>query len=138
MTIRLIDFGLSCLDVSKSEEYVGSMEYVSPEIISNVEYDPYLTDVYSFGILCFALIERRFPYQIVHFTKIVKGIKVGKYMMIDLPNLSSAFIGCQDQEIKKIITRCLLFDPMLRPTMLDLEVDLRNRDNRVSVIRSSV
>jgi len=65
--LTLIDFGL-CEIVSPSgservSSWVGSPDYASPEILMHRPYDPFLSDVYSFGIFLFTLLFGQLPFN---------------------------------------------------------------------------
>lgn len=63
---RLTDFGLSReIDPEKPllTTRCGSEDYAAPEIIMGQSYDGRLTDAWSLGVLLYALIEGRFPFD---------------------------------------------------------------------------
>ena len=54
--LKLCDFGLCEINKNESELYFcGSAEYISPEIINGKGYN-YISDWWSFGILCYELL----------------------------------------------------------------------------------
>ncbi len=54
--LKLCDFGLCEINKNESEIYFcGSAEYISPEIINGKGYN-YISDWWSFGILCYELL----------------------------------------------------------------------------------
>lgn len=62
--IYLIDFGLS-IKIDKYEKCNvsrGTMEYSSPQIIKNIECDPFKADIYSLGITLYTMIIGEFPF----------------------------------------------------------------------------
>jgi len=61
----LIDYGL-CTFVEKnklSREWCGSDNYLSPQIVRRTPYDPYQADVFSIGVVAFALLFGVFPFE---------------------------------------------------------------------------
>jgi len=63
--VTLIDFGL-CEIASPSERvssWVGSQDYASPEILTHKPFDPFISDIYSFGILLFTLLFGQLPFS---------------------------------------------------------------------------
>eukprot|EP01119_Soliformovum_irregulare_P001245 TRINITY_DN10970_c0_g1_i1.p1 TRINITY_DN10970_c0_g1~~TRINITY_DN10970_c0_g1_i1.p1 ORF type:complete len:302 (-),score=61.82 TRINITY_DN10970_c0_g1_i1:63-860(-) len=62
--VKIIDFGLcEVYNAGQCEGYVGSAEYCAPEIATRSTYDGYLADVWSLGIVLFALLFGAFPYH---------------------------------------------------------------------------
>jgi len=61
------DFLCACCSDSKHEylekEYVGSDNYVSPEVIKNIPYCPFKTDMWSCGIVLYCLLHGSFPWH---------------------------------------------------------------------------
>jgi len=77
--IRLIDFGLCdfVLDSSNHKKFsidsVGSPAYIAPEIIMGRSYDAFQADVWSTGVVLFALLYGRFPFSPGQFKNLVDG-----------------------------------------------------------------
>jgi serine/threonine protein kinase len=79
-TITLIDFGLCELYDKEtmspkprsagketrqnllSTDWSGSLEYVAPEVLAKIPYDPIKAEVYSFGVTFYALMFSQFPF----------------------------------------------------------------------------
>lgn len=63
--IKLIDFGLS--KVYNSNEYIntacGSPSYAAPEILEGKSYDGLKADIWSLGIVLFAMICGHLPFN---------------------------------------------------------------------------
>lgn len=65
--INLTDFGLSKKLKSPDEFFTtrcGSEDYISPELLMGLKYDGRLTDSWSVGVLIYALLENRLPFDI--------------------------------------------------------------------------
>lgn len=72
--VKLIDFGTATLfhypgtsdpnKVTKASGVVGSDPYLAPEVLTEKEYDPRKTDVWSVGIIFMCMVLRRFPWTI--------------------------------------------------------------------------
>uniref|UniRef100_T1JSW8 Protein kinase domain-containing protein n=2 Tax=Tetranychus urticae TaxID=32264 RepID=T1JSW8_TETUR len=67
---KLTDFGFArvCFDLSTgllrlSETFCGTEPYYAPEIIEREPYNPFLADVWATGVVLFAMLNNRFPYQ---------------------------------------------------------------------------
>jgi len=63
--IKIIDFGLSaelpCTHIGNA--YVGSIEYVSPEIVQRIPYICCKAESFSLGVILYALLVGEFPYS---------------------------------------------------------------------------
>lgn len=64
----IIDWDFACLYQENSllpcEGFVGTGEYIAPEIWRKENFNPFLTDIYSLGIVFYNLAnQRRFPYN---------------------------------------------------------------------------
>ena len=64
----VIDWDLGCLHQEESslpcEGFVGTREYIAPEVWRKEDIDPFLADIYSLGIVFYNLAnQRRFPYR---------------------------------------------------------------------------
>lgn len=65
--INVTDFGLSKKLKSSNELLTtrcGSQDYISPELLMGLKYDGKLTDSWSVGVLIYALLENRLPFDI--------------------------------------------------------------------------
>ena len=62
--IKIIDFGLASDKAhSLSETYCGSLLYAAPECIRHVPYLPHKADIWSAGIILYAMIFGTFPWR---------------------------------------------------------------------------
>lgn len=75
--IVLSDFGYSIFaqDRPLSKLKCGTIAYVAPEIINNEPYNPFFSDVWSTGILLYALLTNRFPWPTTIEDEMIKHIK---------------------------------------------------------------
>ena len=80
-TIKIIDFGLSnqFLDNKLLSTACGSPSYVSPEIIMGGYYDATLSDIWSCGIVLFALVAGRLPFEANSESELYEVILKGEY-----------------------------------------------------------
>ncbi|CCD27339.1 serine/threonine protein kinase PRR1 NDAI_0K01480 [Naumovozyma dairenensis CBS 421] len=63
--LELADFGL-CKKIDEGEMCTarcGSEDYVSPEILMGIPYDGHLTDSWALGVILYALLEDRLPFD---------------------------------------------------------------------------
>jgi len=115
--IKLIDFGLcKTVDASSCKEEVGSIEYVAPEVIKKKGYNGFQADVYSAGVVLFALLCGEFPFPVVK----IKGhrdglvplnvvIPKGKYISRDARDLLDKML--QSDPSKRIQMKEVLKHP---------------------------
>lgn len=68
--VKLIDFGFSTeLKRSKDNSYelcsswLGTPEFVSPEVLEKKPYDGFMLDVWGSGVLLFLMVNRKYPFQ---------------------------------------------------------------------------
>ncbi|TAK78554.1 MAG: hypothetical protein EPO11_01100 [Gammaproteobacteria bacterium] len=119
--IVLGDFGLAKKfeDLNKDIEsttIVGAPACMAPEVILGALYTP-KSDIYSFGMVAWDLVDNGEndpypsdnPYQIIRF--VLKGQR---------PTIP---VGCDDQ-LSKVIKRCWVQGPTLRPTAEQLLADM--------------
>lgn len=85
--LKLIDFGLAAhFDSPYSTECVGSPYYMSPEVINNMPHNPFLSDIWSLGVVLYHLATRKFPYPADTFDELKYIIDVGE---VDYPSSMS-------------------------------------------------
>jgi serine/threonine protein kinase len=107
-SIKIADFGLSNIidDGELLQTYCGSPNYAAPEIISGQLYSGPEADVWSCGIILYALLTARLPFDDSFLPHLFKKIKAGKYIMP--PYLSS--------EAKDLMSKILVVNPVDRIT----------------------
>jgi serine/threonine protein kinase len=108
-TVKLIDFGFSCLSKERLKIFCGTPSYMSPEIVSKKEYYGGPSDIWACGVLLFYLLVGTFPFKSVTtekdlFRKILRGI----FNYGQRESLSN--------EVKDLIKQMLAVDPSERPT----------------------
>lgn len=55
---KIADFGLSTDAATISHDYVGKDNYMAPEVVARISYDPMKADVWSMGIMWFMMLTR--------------------------------------------------------------------------------
>ncbi|KAK3211328.1 hypothetical protein Dsin_016034 [Dipteronia sinensis] len=107
--LKIADFGLS--NVMRDGHFLktncGSANYAAPEVISEKLYAGPEVDVWSCGVILYALLCGRLPFDDESLPNLFKKIKGGTYA---LPSNLPA--GASD-----LITRMLIVDPMKRITI---------------------
>ncbi|KAI8460686.1 hypothetical protein BY996DRAFT_4574397 [Phakopsora pachyrhizi] len=107
--IKIADFGMAALEASGKllETCCGSPHYASPEIVSGYNYHGSSSDIWSCGVILFALLTNRLPFDDEDLVVLLNKVKVGKFWMPeDLPELA------QD-----LIRGMMMLDPTKRLTM---------------------
>ncbi|CDO96033.1 unnamed protein product [Kluyveromyces dobzhanskii CBS 2104] len=108
-SIKIADFGMAALEISDKllETSCGSPHYASPEIVLGQKYHGSPSDVWSCGIILFALLTGHLPFNDDNVKKLLLKVQSGKYQM---PQWLSA-------EAKNLISRILVVDPNRRITI---------------------
>lgn len=111
-TVKLADFGLSntMTDGHFLKTTCGSPEYAAPEIISKQFYAGSDVDVWSCGVVLYALLCGRLPFEAENLSYLCTKIKSGIYT---LPAHLSL-------EAKDLISRILVVDPITRITIPEI------------------
>eukprot|EP00033_Pygsuia_biforma_P002992 GCRY01003293.1.p1 GENE.GCRY01003293.1~~GCRY01003293.1.p1 ORF type:complete len:695 (-),score=200.40 GCRY01003293.1:1070-3154(-) len=110
--VKLIDFGLG--NVYDDEEllgtFCGSPAYASPELINRKKYIGPRADVWSLGVLFYALVCGRLPFSGENLRALYQKVLAVKY---ELPSYLSS--SC-----KQVIKSMLTFDPEKRATLREV------------------
>ncbi|KAL9230303.1 hypothetical protein vseg_005675 [Gypsophila vaccaria] len=117
--LKLADFGLATLpgedhdnDSSNGVLYTpcGAFAYMAPEIVKGERYDGRKSDIWSCGVILFALVVGYPPFQDENRMRMMWKIRVGKY---EFPlNLC--------EEVKGLIQKILVPKPSERITMFEI------------------
>ena len=110
--IRIADFGMAALHQSpdhRLETSCGSPHYAAPELIKGKRYQGEKVDIWSMGVILFAALAGRLPFDVDGHGKdwlplLLDKIKAGDYVLTD--DLSP--------EAKSLISRILQVDPRQR------------------------
>ncbi|EGV64109.1 Serine/threonine-protein kinase hsl1 [Yamadazyma tenuis] len=107
--IKIADFGMAALEVNEKllETSCGSPHYASPEIVAGKNYHGAPSDIWSCGIILFALLTGHLPFDDENIRKLLLKVQNGKFIMP--ANLSA--------EAKDLISRMLRVDPDQRITI---------------------
>ncbi|AQZ16087.1 HSL1 (YKL101W) [Zygosaccharomyces parabailii] len=105
-SIKIADFGMAALEVSNKllQTSCGSPHYASPEIVMGRPYHGGPSDVWSCGIILFALLTGHLPFNDDNIKKLLLKVQSGRYHMPQ--NLSP--------EAKDLISKILVVNPFRR------------------------
>ncbi|KAL1463689.1 hypothetical protein WDU94_015420 [Cyamophila willieti] len=62
-------------DNTLSETFCGSYAYASPEILQGIPYAPHLSDIWSMGVVLFAMVFGRLPFDDSSVNELLKQVK---------------------------------------------------------------
>ena len=110
--IKIADFGMAALEVQNKllETSCGSPHYASPEIVSGKNYHGAPSDIWSCGIILFALLTGHLPFDDENIRKLLLKVQHGKFIM---PKFLSP-------EAKDLISKILRVNPKERISMAEI------------------
>ena len=108
------DYGVSSIIKEEGNKtYVGSLCWMAPEIVLNLEYT-YKIDIWSLGITAIEIANGKPPYKNVSPEEFLEEAKSNR-----IPSLNEDNYKFSD-EFKHFIKSCLIKDPKLRPSAKEL------------------
>ncbi|KAF8265834.1 kinase-like domain-containing protein [Lactarius quietus] len=112
--IKIADWGMAAFAPPslELETSCGSPHYASPEIVYGHKYSGTATDIWSCGVILFALLTGRLPFDDKNVRTLLSKVKAGKY---DMP----AWVDPQAQDL---IARMLTVDASRRISIPDILV----------------
>lgn len=128
--VKVADFGMAALQPSEKmlETSCGSPHYASPEIVSGKSYKGTASDIWSCGIILFALLCGRLPFDDANIQQLLAKVRVGKF---DMPDHLEPLA-------KNLISKMLVVDPEQRIKMSDIVRHPWFTDNGVMSSRNPV
>lgn len=108
LNVKLADFGMAALESEGKllETSCGSPHYAAPEIVSGLKYHGAASDVWSCGVILFALLTGRLPFDDENIRNLLLKVQAGNF---DMPEEIS-------EDAQDLIWRMLTVDPMARLT----------------------
>ncbi|EAX94743.1 CAMK family protein kinase [Trichomonas vaginalis G3] len=105
--VKIADFGFArWLKYSTTQTSCGSPHYAAPEVIRGIPYNGQKADIWSCGVILYALLAGRLPFNEPNFKDLVSKIKNGQYRMPDFPAV-----------IKDLVAKMLCVNPECRITI---------------------
>ena len=111
--IKIADWGMAAFapPTLQLETSCGSPHYASPEIVNGEKYQGNATDIWSCGVILYALLTGRLPFDDKNVRSLLSKVKSGKYEMptwID-PLAKDLLSRMLIVDVKKRITVCSYF-----------------------------
>ena len=112
LNVKIADFGLSNImeDGDFLKTSCGSPNYAAPEVISGKLYAGPEVDVWSCGVILYALLCGRLPFDEENIPSLFRKIKEGIYVIPSHLSESS----------KHLLSRILVVDPLKRATIAEI------------------
>ncbi|SCU95664.1 LAFA_0G01508g1_1 [Lachancea sp. 'fantastica'] len=108
--IKIADFGMAALESKDKllETSCGSPHYAAPEIVSGLPYHGFESDVWSCGVILFALLTGRLPFdeEDGNIRNLLLKVQSGRFEMPDTNEISP--------EAQDLISKILTVDPTAR------------------------
>ncbi|BEJ16684.1 hypothetical protein CspHIS471_0600850 [Cutaneotrichosporon sp. HIS471] len=110
--IKVADFGMAAWQADENllETSCGSPHYASPEIVAGKSYNGTASDIWSCGIILFALLTGRLPFDDDNIRTLLQKVKTGQF---DMPTDI-------DVQARDLLARMLEKEPELRITMAEI------------------
>ncbi|XP_002721582.4 uncharacterized protein [Oryctolagus cuniculus] len=109
LNVKLADFGLSCHlpEGELVQGFRGTPEYSAPEVFRQEPYDPFAADLWSLGVILFAMLAGAMPFSGKDLAELRDCIQRGSY---ELPCAASP-------ALEELLSSLLSPDPCDRPTV---------------------
>lgn len=114
MNVKIADFGMAALSVANPngllETSCGSPHYASPEIVAGHAYYGWASDIWSCGVVLFALLTGRLPFDDPNMKALLQKVRLGRFEMpVSL-----------HPQARDLIRRMLVVNPAQRITMREI------------------
>jgi serine/threonine protein kinase len=109
--IKIADFGLArWMRTDKQTTACGSPHYAAPELVSGARYDGKAADIWSCGVILYALLAGYLPFDDPSCRGVIARVKSGRYKMP----------GFFPPDAQDLVAKILVRDPEKRITMRDI------------------
>ena len=116
---KICDFGFGTFNTGKLNEFLGSPKYAAPEILGGIPYDGFKSDIFSLGVLLFALVTSHFCFKVAIIRDpLYRYIIVKRYKKYW--DLISGHAKGVSEELKNLYNKMISFKPEERPTIEEI------------------
>ena len=116
---KICDFGFATFNTGKLNEFLGTINYAAPEILSGTPYDGFKADIFSLGVILINLVTCKIGFgkatRSDPFYRYIMGKHYGQYWKL----VSGEIKGISD-ELKKLYNRMVSYRPNERPTIEEI------------------
>lgn len=122
-TVKIIDFGTACYfgkDKKLACGIVGTEALISPEALSNLEYDAQANDIWGLGLVLYCMLNSDFPWRIARESD--EGYRA---FIKDSESIKDKY----PHQIWHSISNILQIDPLKRSNINDIISDLNTIDS---------
>jgi BR serine/threonine kinase len=110
--IRIADFGFArWMRSNLTGTSCGSPHYAAPEVVRGIKYDGRLADIWSCGVILYALLAGRLPFDDPSIRTLLGKVKLGHFVM---PETFS-------RPMKNLVSRMLCVNPKKRITIREIK-----------------
>eukprot|EP00457_Paulinella_chromatophora_P003029 gb/GEZN01003034.1/.p1 GENE.gb/GEZN01003034.1/~~gb/GEZN01003034.1/.p1 ORF type:complete len:558 (-),score=76.52 gb/GEZN01003034.1/:518-2191(-) len=114
--LKIVDFGLALCVAEDSmdvlvDSHCGSPHYIAPEVCRAGAFDPFQADIWSLGVILFAMVCGFQPFDGTTVRGTMESIVAGQYPMPD----------AIDDDIQDLIGRLLVADPSRRMPLREIQ-----------------
>ena len=111
--IKVADFGMAAWEGGNGllETSCGSPHYASPEVVEGSRYHGYTSDIWSCGVILFALLAGRLPFDDPDIRTLLEKVKLGQFIMPSHiePMAQDLIYNMLQRDVNKRITVCISF-----------------------------
>ena len=116
---KICDFGFATINTGKLSEYLGTLNYAAPEILSGTPYDGFKADIFSLGVLLLTLVTCK-----IGFKEARKTDPFYRYIMLRNDKKYWNMVGGEikgiTEELKRLYFRMVSYRPQERPTIEEI------------------
>ena len=129
-TIKICDFGISKI-IPKGQlidDSCGTPAFIAPEILLDGLYDPYMTDIWSSGVVLYAMVTGFFPFKGINEHQLNENIIKGNFpqpinVSEDLNDLLLKILNTNPKQ--RITLKEILLHPWLSDNIPQTRLDLK-------------
>eukprot|EP01114_Cavostelium_apophysatum_P019936 TRINITY_DN6557_c0_g1_i1.p1 TRINITY_DN6557_c0_g1~~TRINITY_DN6557_c0_g1_i1.p1 ORF type:complete len:611 (-),score=181.84 TRINITY_DN6557_c0_g1_i1:474-2306(-) len=124
--IKIADFGMASLMRKGSllQTSCGSPHYASPEVVMGSKYNGQAADIWSCGVILFALLTGKLPFDDDNIRRLLSKVKSGVFSMPQFLH----------KDVKDLIWRMMTVDPSKRITIAEIKENPWFRSNNSEIL----